>query len=255
MPDDSGLASWFAWNTRRAVAEIMHRRQQAVFVVSGDESVRSALEQVLSAHGVHAVAFESAAAYLEYAKPDLPGCLILDVVLPDMCGLELQQRAAAACSTVLFVTRRAEIADSVCAMKAGALDFLTLPLKPHALLLAVGAALDLDKVARAERERATELRRRLALLSPREREVLPFVVGGILNKQSAAELGIAEVTIQVHRRRIMQKMRAASFADLVRIAYFLGIPAIVPSRPASTPYRLSIEGMKAGSRMAVSATA
>ncbi|MEJ0084514.1 MAG: response regulator [Pseudomonadota bacterium] len=218
--------------------EIIDRSHQTVFIVSGDEVVRSGLEQVLYAQGIYAITFETAAAYLQYPERDAPGCVILDVVLPDMCGLDLQLQLAGACPPVLFVTQQADVVYSVRALKAGALDFLTTPLQPHTMLRAVRAALDLDRIMRVERAREIELRQRLATLTHRERQVLPLVAGGSLNKQSAAELGVTEITIQVHRRRIMQKMQAASFADLVRMAYFLGIPALGVSRPARSSSRI-----------------
>ena len=202
----------------------MIRARQVAFVVSGDESVRSEVQCVLVAHGVQAIAFESAAAYMAWAKPDSPACIILDVSLPDMCGLELQQQLAATCAPVLFVTRCADIAFTVRAIKAGALDFLTLPFAPETLMSVVRSALALDAANRMTRERMTGLRQRFERLTPRERQVLQSVVSGRLNKQVAVELGISDITVQVHRRRVMRKMGAACFADLVRIAGTLRIP-------------------------------
>jgi len=199
---------------------------QMVFIVSGDGCVRSELQRFLSAHGLQAIAFETAAGFIACPKPIAPACLILDVILPDMNGLDLQQQLAGVGPPILFVTRHAEIACSVRAIKAGALDFLTSPVEPQLLLSAVRAAFDLDATTREKRARVNGMRERLASLSPRERQVLPMVIGGLLNKQVAAILGISEITVQVHRRNVMQKMRASSFADLVRNAEWLGIAPV-----------------------------
>ncbi|MEJ1963126.1 MAG: LuxR C-terminal-related transcriptional regulator [Gammaproteobacteria bacterium] len=210
---------------------MIHPRQ-IVFIVSGDGCVRSELRHVLAAHGLHAIEFETAAGYRAGSRPEAPACLILDVDLPDMCGLDLQQSLAGACPPVLFVTRKADIALSVRAIKAGALDFLTIPLRPELLLRAVQAAIDLDASTRGQRERVKDLCERLGRLTPRERQVLPLVVSGMLNKQVASQLGISDVTVQIHRSRVMHKMGADSFADLVRIAEILRVPLDAHSRSA-----------------------
>jgi len=212
---------------------LIHPRQ-LVFIVSGDNCIRSELQRVLSMHGLHAVAFETAAGYVACVKPDAPACLILDLALPDMSGLDLQEQLAETCPPVIFVTRRAEIAHSVRAIKAGALDFLTLPFDPKLLLDSVRSAITLDANTRANRERVTGMRDRLERVSPRERQVLQLVVSGLLNKQVAAQLGISEITVQIHRRRVMRKMAASSFADLVRIAGLLQIP--VDERPSHSSW-------------------
>jgi FixJ family two-component response regulator len=214
------------WNEQNVYARIeghrvrcQNRPGECVSIVSGDEEVRSRLQRVLSAQGLHVAAFETAAGYMACVHPDVPG----DVVLPDMSGLDLQERIAPTCPPVLFVTRHAEIAHSVRAIRAGALDFLTLPFDPGRLLGAIRSAIALDASTRATRKRLADVRDRFERVTPRERQVLEGVVRGLLNKQVAAELGISEITVQVHRRHVMRKMGAASFADLVRIADILRI--------------------------------
>jgi len=205
-----------------------------VFIVDDDRRVREAICELLAAVGRHAVAFGSAAAYMAFPKPDLPACLVLDIELPDINGLELQARIAEALHPpIVFITGHGDIPSSVRAVKRGAVDFLTKPFGDQALLAAIDAAVELDKAARAERTEIEKLRQRLATLTPRERDVLPLVVSGLLNKQAAMELGISEITLQIHRGKIMRKMEAASLADLVRIAEKLRIP-ITHSRRAGT---------------------
>ncbi len=198
-------------------------RRRTVFIVSGDIRVRSDIRHALATHGLDTVEFETGAAYRAGPKPDVPACLILDLVLSDMSGLGLQQELAGQCPPVLFVSRHADIALSVRAMKAGALDFLTVPFSPELLLSAVHAAIEVDAATRAQRERVDELRERHERLTRRERQVMSLVVSGLLNKQVASELGISEVTVEIHRSRVMQKMGAASFAGLVRMAESLRI--------------------------------
>jgi len=197
-----------------------------VFIVSGDVRVRCDIRRALEAHGPNTVEFETGAAYRGGPRPDGPACLILDVVLPDMCGLGLQQELAGKCPPVLFVSRHADVASTVRAMKAGALDFLTIPFCPDLLSSAVHAALEVDATTRAQRKRMEALRERHERLSPRERQVMCLVVSGLLNKQVASELGISEVTVEIHRSRVMQKMGAASFAGLVRMAECLPPPRL-----------------------------
>jgi FixJ family two-component response regulator len=168
--------------------------------------------------------FASAAEYLQFKKPDAPACLILDLELPGMNGLELQQEIAGDYSpSIVFVTGHGDVPSSVRAMKAGAIEFLLKPFDNQELLRSIDAAILHDREARVKRAEITELRRRYALLTPREREVLPFVVAGFLNKQTAAELGTSEITIQVHRGQIMRKMAASSLAELVKLAGKLNI--------------------------------
>lgn len=203
-----------------------------VFIVDDDMRMREALSELLASLGWQAVTFGSAGEYSAYARPDLPACLILDVELPDINGLDFQKQLSEGDHPpIVFLTGHGDIPSSVRAIKHGAIDFLTKPFTEAALLGAVRSAIEKDTVAREERSEIEMLRRRLATLTLREREVLPLVVSGLLNKQAAAELGISEVTLQIHRRKIMQKMEAASLADLVRLAEKLQIP-ITHSRRA-----------------------
>jgi FixJ family two-component response regulator len=157
----------------------------------------------------------------------VPACLILDVELPDINGLDLQSQTAQGNDPpIVFVTGHGDIPSSVRAMKAGAVDFLTKPFIEADLMRAINAALTQDREGRRKKTELAELLQRLKSLTPREREVLPLVVSGLLNKQAAAELGISEVTVQIHRGKIMQKMDAGSLAELVRMAGVLEIPMI-----------------------------
>jgi FixJ family two-component response regulator len=192
-----------------------------VLIVSGNDCIRCLLQQLLAAHGLHAFDFQSGTAYMAQPQPQVPACLILDVELGDMSGFELQRRLSGTSPPAIFVSRHADIAHSVRAFKAGALDFLTPPLEPEILLAAVQAAINLDASTRAQREKMKQLRERYQRLTPRERQVLPMVVSGMLNKQVASVLGISEVTVEIHRGRVMQKLGAGSFAALVRMADWL----------------------------------
>jgi FixJ family two-component response regulator len=196
-------------------------------VVDDDPSVLRALARLFSAAGLEARAFPSPAAFLEVHDPATPGCLVLDVALPGLDGLELQQALTVSdCARpIVFITGRGDVPTSVRAMKGGAVDFLTKPVNDTELLAAVRKAIEVDRLAREARVELDALRQRLASLTPREREVLGHVVAGRLNKQIAGDLGTVEKTIKVHRARIMEKMAARSLADLVRIAERLGIPA------------------------------
>jgi len=202
-----------------------------VFLVDDDPRVREALCSLLSSVGFRVSAFGSAAEFLEFEKPDAPSCLILDLQLPDVNGLELQRELAGGeAPPIVFITGHGDIPSSVRAMKAGAVEFLAKPFGEEELLQAIHAALALDKTAREHRSELAELRKSHSLLTPREREVLPFVVAGFANKETAAELGTSEITIGVHRGQIMRKMGARSLAELVRMADKLGIaPAIRPA--------------------------
>ena len=203
----------------------MNPQDHIVFVVDDDRRICEALSELLSTFDLNVVTFGSAAEYLAYPKPDVPACLVLDVHLPDINGLDLLRQAAQPPHPqIVFITGHGDIPTSVRAMKAGAVDFLTKPLKEADLIPAIQTAIAQDRIAREQRGELAELRRRLTLLTPREREVLPLIVSGLLNKQAAAELGISEITIQIHRGRIMTKMGAGSFAELVRMAGTLAIP-------------------------------
>jgi FixJ family two-component response regulator len=196
-----------------------------VFVVDDDPRIREATADLLASFELQAVTFGSAAEYIAYARPDIPACLVLDLELPDINGLELQGRISQGNHPpIVFITGHGDIPASVRAIKAGAVDFLTKPFHAPDLMNAIQAAIARDIDARHKRTELAELERRLSSLTPRERDVLPLVVGGLLNKQAAAELGISEITLQIHRGKIMRKMRAASLPDLVRIAEALAVP-------------------------------
>jgi FixJ family two-component response regulator len=203
-----------------------------VFVVDDDARIREALDELLASHGIRVLTFESAGDYIGSDKPDVPACLILDVELPDINGLDLQRQIAEGDHPpIVFITGHGDIPSSVRAIKHGAVDFLAKPFSDESLMAAIRVAVAQDREQRLERAEHGLLRRRYLGLTPRERQVLPLVVSGLLNKQAAAELGISEVTLQIHRRNVMQKMAAASLADLVRIAERLEIP-ITHSRRA-----------------------
>jgi len=196
-----------------------------VFIVDDDRRICEALSELLSTFDLHVVTFGSAAEYIAYPKPDVPSCLILDVELPDINGLDLQsQTAQGDHPQIVFITGHGDIPSSVRAIKAGAVDFLTKPFKEADLMRAIHAAIAQDRDARRKRAELGELRQRLSSLTAREREVLPLIVSGLLNKQAASKLGISEVTIQIHRSKIMKKMGAGSLAELVRMAGMLEIP-------------------------------
>jgi FixJ family two-component response regulator len=205
-------------------------QDHVVFVVDDDRRICEALAELLSAYDLNVVTFGSAAEYLAYSSPDIPACLVLDVELPDINGLDLlRQPGQRPFPQIVFITGHGDIPTSVRAIKAGAVDFLTKPLKEADLMRAIRAALAQDRMVRLERAELAELRGRLSCLTPRERDVLPLIVSGLLNKQAAAELAISEITVQIHRGRIMKKMRAGSLAELVRIAAKLEVP-LCPSR-------------------------
>ena len=210
----------------------MNPQDQIVYIVDDDRRIREALSALLSTFDLRVVMFGSAAEYIAYPKPDVPSCLILDVELPDINGLDLQsQTTEGNRAPIVFITGHGDIPTSVRAIKAGAIDFLTKPFREADLMRAVHAGIAQDQDARQKRAELAKLRQRLLSLTPREYEVLPLIVSGLLNKQAAAELGISEVTIQIHRGQIMKKMEAGSFAELVRMAGMLEIP-ITNSRRA-----------------------
>jgi FixJ family two-component response regulator len=195
-----------------------------VFVVDDDYRVREALSRLISSVGLRVAAFGSASEFLESEKADAPACLILDLELPDVSGLELQQELVAGpAPPIVFITGHGDIPSSVRAMKAGAIEFLSKPFGEQELLHAIDAGITIDRAARRKRSELVELEKHYSLLTPREREVLSFVVAGSANKQTASDLGIAENTIGVHRVQIMRKMGARSLAELVRMADKLGI--------------------------------
>ena len=202
----------------------MNSERPVVFVLDDDLSVREALSSLLRAAGLKVSVFESAAEFLQAKKPDSPACLVLDLQLPDISGLELQRELIEADGPpIVFISGHGDIPSSVRAMKAGAIEFLPKPFGDQELLTAVRSAIAKDQGARQSRSELAQLQKSYALLSTREREVLPLVVAGLTNKQSAAKLGIAEITLQVHRAQVMRKMAAQSVPELVRMASKLGI--------------------------------
>jgi FixJ family two-component response regulator len=213
----------------------MNPKNFIIFIVDDDARMRESLSDLLESLGWRAVALGSAGEYLSYPRPDLPACLILDIELPDINGLDFQKQISHGDHPpIVFLTGHGDIPSSVRAIKDGAVDFLTKPFTERDLVDAIRSAVERDQAVRQERAEIETLREHLASLTPREREVLPLVVSGLLNKQAAAELGISEVTLQIHRSKIMQKMEAASLADLVRIAEKLQIPITHSRRAGST---------------------
>lgn len=207
----------------------MTTQDAIVFVVDDEASVREALQCLIESTGLCVQTFGSAEKFLESKVPDAPSCLVLDVRLPGLHGLDLQRELAerGAPIPVVFITAYGDIEMSVQAMKAGAVEFLAKPFRPGDLLDAVRRAVERDRTVRAEQAEMFGLRRRLDLLTPRERQVMELVVAGRLNKQIAADLGTSEITVKVHRGRLVRKMQAESLPELVRMAHKLGIPATV----------------------------
>ncbi|MFZ0798376.1 MAG: response regulator transcription factor [Terriglobales bacterium] len=204
----------------------MTEPQSIVFVVDDDASIRSALSSLIRSVGLHVELFGSAQEFLQAKRPKVPSCLILDVRLRGISGLDLQRELAEANIhiPIIFITGHGDIPMSVRAMKAGAVEFLPKPYRPQDLLDAIQNALEKDRARREQEAEIAVLRERFESLSPREHEVVKMVVSGMLNKQIAAELGTAENTVKVHRSRAMGKMQAQSLADLVRMIERLESP-------------------------------
>ncbi len=200
-------------------------QRSVVYVVDDDPSVLKSLERLLRSEGYDVKTFTSALDFLDFQHPDVPGCLVLDVKMPELGGLELQERLAEKeiAFPIIFITGHGTVPMSVRAMKAGAVDFLEKPFWDKDLLDVVSRAVAADRQAKREQRELRKLRERLKTLTPREHEVFGLVVTGMLNKQIAYDLGTSEKTIKVHRARIMEKLGAGSLADLVRFAEKLGI--------------------------------
>jgi FixJ family two-component response regulator len=198
----------------------MKNSEGTVFVIDDDPSVRKATERLVRSAGLRVMTFASALEFLESARPDCPACLVLDVRLPGLSGLDLQRELTDRHVQVpiIFITGHADIPMSVQAMKSGAAEFLTKPFHDQALLDAIVQAIEGDRIARRQQAAIAQLRKRFGGLTGRQKEVMGLVAQGLLNKQIAAELGVTEKTIKVHRAQVMQKMNASSLADLVRMA-------------------------------------
>ena len=197
-----------------------------VFVVDDDSSIREAIKSLIRLEGLRVETFGTAQEFLRSERPDLPGCVVLDVELPGLSGLDLQRELTAhgIKLPIIFITGYGDIPMSVRAMKAGALEFLTKPFRDQDLLDAIQQALERDRAAREHSKEVAELHERFDALTSREREVMTLVVAGWLNKQIGFELGISEITVKIHRGRVMNKMAAQSLAELVRITERLEIP-------------------------------
>src|SRR5579863_1273195 len=203
----------------------MTELQSIVFVVDDDASVRNALKSLIRSVGLQVELFGSAQEFLQSKRPNVPSCLVLDIRLPGISGLDFQSKRAEADDPIpiIFITGHGDIRMSVRAMKAGAVEFLTKPFRDQDLLDAIHVALERDRARRQREDEIATLKDRFEWLTPREREVLPLVVSGLPNKQIAAEIGTSETTVKVHRGQLMRKMGADSLPELVRMAERIGV--------------------------------
>jgi FixJ family two-component response regulator len=210
---------------RQSTSSTMSQVTPIVFVVDDDISVRESLELLISSAGWKPETFASANEFLDRPHVPLPSCLVLDLFLPGLNGLELQKRIAAESADlpIIFITGHGDVPKTVQAMKAGAVEFLTKPFSDEVLLNAIRQAIERSRTSLDEKANLTLLRDCYTALTPREREVMTLVVSGLLNKQVGSDLGISEITVKAHRGQVMRKMKASSIADLVRMAARLGI--------------------------------
>jgi RNA polymerase sigma factor (sigma-70 family) len=217
----------------------MTEANSIVFVVDDDASLRDALKSLIRSVGLRVELFASTQEFLQRKRPAVPCCLVLDIRLPGISGLDFQRKLAEAniFIPIIFITGHGDIAMSVRAMKAGAVDFLTKPFRDQDLLDAIQTGLERDRVRRERESDVAALRDRFDWLTPRERQVLPLVVAGLPNKQIAVEIGTSETTVKVHRSQLMRKMNANSLPELVRMAGKLGIPAPTPESAQVQPVR------------------
>jgi FixJ family two-component response regulator len=212
------------YNRRGEIDRCMGPENEVVYIVDDDAKVRDALSSLLRANGKDVRLFASGTEFLSFERKDTAACLILDLKMPGMNGLDVQRVISAQIAIpIIFITGGGDIPATVKAMKGGAVDFLTKPVDETVLLAAVENALEKDRVARQEALGHADLLARYRSLTPREQEVLPLLVSGLLNKQAAFELGITEYTVQIHRGHIMRKMKADSFATLVKLATKLSL--------------------------------
>lgn len=209
---------------------MMGTDESIVFVIDDDESMRDALKNLFRSVGLRVEVFPSAAEFLQHRLPDVPSCLILDIRLPRVSGLDFQADLAKAGIRIpiIFMTGHGDIPMTVRAMKAGAIDFLSKPFRDQDMLDAVAMAIERDRQRRNEAKSLSDLQGRFETLTQREREVMTLVTAGLMNKQVAGEIGIAEITVKIHRGHIMRKMAAKSLADLVRMAETLGMRRGMP---------------------------